>query len=204
EPMSERQLIDEITILFVAGHETTANALTFTAWLLAKHSHVQQKVLEEITRVQAECDNPIEQLAKLHYTKAVIDESMRLYPPAWITDRENLEDDTLAGFSIREDTLVGVSFYALHRHPEYWEQPNDFLPERFIGENRKKTNGVYFPFGAGPRLCIGLGFAVYEMTLAIAYLVKNYHLTTTVDKIKFNPLITLKPVGAEVRIAKRT
>lgn len=204
EPMSNKQLVDEITILFVAGHETTANALTFTGWLLAKHNDVQQKVLEEVTRVEEETDNPIEQLSKLEYTKAVIDESMRLYPPAWITDRENLEDDNFAGFSIREDTLVGVSFYALHRHPKYWDRPNDFLPERFLGENRKNTQGAYYPFGAGPRLCIGLGFAIYEMTLAIAYLVKHYHLTTTVDEIKMNPLITLKPIGAEINIAKRT
>ena len=204
EPMSNKQLVDEITILFVAGHETTANALTFTGWLLAKHNEVQQKVLEEVMRVEAETENPIEQIVKLKYTKAVIDESMRLYPPAWITDRENLEDDEFAGFSIREDTLVGVSFYALHRHPEYWERPDEFLPERFLGENRKNNPAAYYPFGAGPRLCIGLGFAIYEMTLAIAFLVKNYRLTTEVDEIRMNPLITLKPVGAEIIFKKRS
>lgn len=203
KPMSNRQLVDEITILFVAGHETTANALTFTTWLLAKHPEIQQKVLQEVRRVEAETSDPIEQIGKLEYTRAVIDESMRLYPPAWITDRENLKDDTLAGYHIREDTLIGVSFYELHRHPGYWENPNDFMPERFLGENKKKTAGFYYPFGAGPRLCIGLGFAIYELVLAIAYLVGNYEITTRKDEIQINPLITLKPKGVEVAFSKR-
>ncbi len=203
EPMSDTQLVDEITILFVAGHETTANALTFTTWLLAKHPEIQQKVLQEILRVEEATSDPIQQIGKLEYTKAVIDEAMRLYPPAWITDRENLKDDTLAGYHIREDTLIGVSFYELHRHPGYWENPNDFIPERFLGENKKKTAGHYYPFGAGPRLCIGLGFAIYEMVLAIAYLVGNYAITTTTDEIQLNPLITLKPKGVKVVFSKR-
>ncbi|MEM7185413.1 MAG: cytochrome P450 [Bacteroidota bacterium] len=203
EPMTNKQLIDEISILFVAGHETTANALAFTSWLLARHPDVQRKVWSEVEAVTSQTSQPIEQLAQLQYTKAVIDEAMRLYPPAWITDRENLEDDGLAGFSIRTDTLVGVSFYALHRHPDYWERPDDFWPERFLPENRKDTAGVYFPFGAGPRLCIGLGFAIYEMTLAIAYLVKHYELTTTVEQVGMNPMITLKPVNARAKLVKR-
>ncbi len=203
EPMSIRQLIDEISILFVAGHETTANALTFTTFLLAKHPEIQQKVFEEVNRVSAETNDPIEQIAKLEYTKAVIDESMRLYPPAWITDRENLEDDTIKGFHIRKNTLVGVSFYELHRHPDYWKNPEVFNPERFVGENKKKKAGVYYPFGAGPRMCIGLGFAVYEMVLAISYLVKKYSLSTSQTDVKINPLITLKPVGVEVVFSER-
>jgi len=203
EPMSVKQLIDEITILFVAGHETTANALSFTSFLLAKHPEIQQRVFDEVKQVQSETSNPIEQIQKLTFTRAVIDESMRLYPPAWITDRENLEDDTINGYHVRKDTLVGVSFYELHRNPAYWDQPDIFIPERFLGEAKKKTAGVYYPFGAGPRMCIGLGFAVFEMVLAIAHLVDNYQLATTRDSVKLNPLITLKPIGAEIRLTKR-
>jgi len=203
EPMSTDQLIDEITILFVAGHETTANALSFTSWLLAKHPEIQDKVFHEVQTVTSETPNATEQLTKLTYTKAVIDESMRLYPPAWITDRENLEDDMIGKFSIREDTLVGVSFYELHRHPDYWELPDQFIPERFLGEAKKKTAGIYYPFGAGPRLCIGLGFAIYEMQLAMAYLVKNYVISTTQDSMNVNPLITLKPEGVKVAFKRR-
>ncbi len=203
EPMSIKQLIDEITILFVAGHETTANALSFTSWLLAKYPEVQQKVYEEAIRVSQNTSNPIEQIQQMEYTKAVIDESMRLYPPAWITDRENLEDDTLTGYHIRKDTLVGISFYELHRHPDYWENPELFNPERFIGANKKKSAGVYYPFGAGPRLCIGLGFAIYEMVLAVSHLVKNYSLTTQKEDIKLNPLITLKPIDTYLTFKSR-
>ncbi len=203
EAMSTKQLIDEITILFVAGHETTANALTFTTFLLAKHPNVCDKILEEIVQVESETVIVSEQLSKLQYTRACIDESMRLYPPAWITDRENLEDDTIGDFHLRKNTLIGVSFYELHRNPAYWERPNEFDPERFLGENKKKTAGVYYPFGAGPRMCIGLGFAIYEMVLAISYIVKNYKLSTSQDIIELNPLITLKPIGVEVKFEER-
>ena len=203
EPMTDKQLIDEITILFVAGHETTASALTFTTWLLAKHPENQHKVLQEVLEVEAQTQDPIQQIGLLTYTKAVIDESMRLYPPAWITDRENLEDDTVAGFHIRKDTLIGVSFYELHRHPDYWERPNEFDPERFLGEEKKKAAGIYYPFGAGPRLCIGLGFAIYEMVLAAAFTVKNYELSSQQTEMKLNPMITLKPVDVKVNFTKR-
>jgi cytochrome P450 len=203
EPMSTQQLIDEITILFVAGHETTANALTFTSFLLATHPEVQERVNKEIYAVEAHTGDPLEIISKLEYTRAVIDESMRLYPPAWITDRENLEDDSIGDFHIRKDTLIGVSFYELHRNPLYWDQPEKFDPERFLGENKKKTAGIYYPFGAGPRMCIGMGFAMYEMVLAISYLVKNYSLSTTQTDVRLNPLITLKPLGVKVRFAER-
>ena len=93
--------------------------------------------------------------------------------------------------------------YELHRNPAYWEQPDAFIPERFLGEVKKETAGVYYPFGAGPRMCIGLGFAVFEMVLAVAHLVGHYKLTTTRDSVSLNPLITLKPVGAEVTLTKR-
>jgi len=203
EPMSRKQLIDEISILFVAGHETTANALTFTAYLLAKHPDIQQKVYDEVTKVDSRADNLVEKLRLLEYTKAVIEESMRLYPPAWITDRENLEDDSIKDYYIRKNTLVGVSFYELHRNPAYWDEPDAFRPERFLKENRKDTSGVYFPFGAGPRMCIGMGFAMYEMMLAIAYLVKHYRIRTDKDDIGMNPLITLKPVDVYISVERR-
>jgi cytochrome P450 len=203
EPMSTKQLIDEITILFVAGHETTANALTFTTWLMARNPEVQQKVLEEVKRVKAHSTNPIEQIPQLVYTRAVIDESMRLFPPAWITDRENLEDDTLGTYHIRKDTLVGISFYELHRHPDYWEQPNEFIPARFLGEAKKKTAGIYYPFGAGPRMCIGLGFAVFEMVLSVAHLVSSFSFSSEMEEMQMTPLITLKPMDVFVKFAPR-
>lgn len=203
EPMSRAQLIDEIKILFIAGHETTANALTFILKLLALNPEAQQKIVDEIKAVSLQTNEVVTQLQLLSYTNAVINEAMRLYPPAWITDRENVEDDTLLQYAIRKGTLIGVSFYELHRNPNYWENPNDFIPERFLGEQRKQSMNYFYPFGAGPRMCIGMGFAQYEMALALAYLIPKYHLTTDNDAFAFNPLVTLKPVNINVSFIPR-
>lgn len=203
EGMSIEQLIDEIKILFIAGHETTANALTFTLYLLGNHLDVQQKILDEILKVESESDNIVEQLQKMTYVNAVLNESMRLYPPAWITDRQNVEDDTLGEFNIKKDTLIGVSFYELHRNPKYWENPDLFNPDRFLGEQKKFSMQYFYPFGAGPRMCIGAGFAIYEMCLAVSHIVKKYKIVSVGDTVNFNPLITLKPVGIEVVFSER-
>ena len=203
EGMSVKQLIDEIKILFIAGHETTANALTFTLYLLAGNPDVQQKIFDEITEIESQTNDIVEQLQKMAYTNAVLNESMRLYPPAWITDRENVEDDNLAGYQIKKGTLIGVSFYELHRNPKYWADPEKFIPERFLGDQKKQSMQYFYPFGAGPRMCIGAGFAIYEMCLAISHIVKNYSIKSVNNEIQFNPLITLKPVGVEVLFSKR-
>ena len=203
EGMSTQQLIDEIKILFIAGHETTANAMTFTMHLLGNHPEIQQNILDELIEIESQTNDIIEQLQKMTYTNAVINESMRLYPPAWITDRENIEDDTLLGYHIKEKTLIGVSFYELHRNPKYWDNPSAFNPERFLGEQKKESYKYFYPFGAGPRMCIGLGFAMYEMSLTLSYVVKKYNITAHSKEIEVNPLITLKPVGAKVTFSKR-
>ncbi|WP_289664916.1 cytochrome P450 [Flavobacterium panacagri] len=203
ESMSVEQLIDEIKVLFIAGHETTANALTFTLHLLGKNPEIQQKIFDEITEIESKTDNVIEQLQKMIYTNAVLNESMRLYPPAWITDRQNLEDDSLVQFKIKKNTLIGVSFYELHRNPKYWENPDEFIPERFLGDQKKESMQYFYPFGAGPRMCIGTGFAIYEMCLTISQIVKKYVIKSNNDVVQFNPLITLKPVNVEVSFFKR-
>lgn len=203
EGMSIEQLIDEIKILFIAGHETTANALTFTLQLLGSHLDVQQKVFEEILKVESESEDVVEQLQKMTYINAVLNESMRLYPPAWITDRQNVDDDVLGKFTIKKDTLIGVSFYELHRNPKYWENPDQFDPNRFLGEQKKHSMQYFYPFGAGPRMCIGAGFAMYEMCLTIFYIIKKYKVVSVQNTVNFNPLITLKPVGVEVVFSER-
>lgn len=203
EAMSTEQLIDEIKILFIAGHETTTNALTFTLHLLGNHTEIQQKVFEELIDIQSQTDDVVEQLQKMTYTNAVINESMRLYPPAWITDRQNIEDDTILDFKIKKKTLIGISFYELHRNPKYWDNPDLFIPERFLGEQKKQAMNYFYPFGAGPRMCIGSGFAIYEMCLTLSYIVKKYKITSANKNIQFNPLVTLKPVGAKVQFSKR-
>ncbi|SHM83132.1 cytochrome P450 [Flavobacterium chilense] len=203
EGMSVKQLVDEIKVLFIAGHETTANALTFTLHLLGTHPEIQKKIYNEIVEIESQTTDIVEQLQKMTYTNAVLNESMRLYPPAWITDRQNVSDDTLAGYYIKKETLIGVSFYELHRNPKYWQNPDEFIPERFLGEQKKQSMQYFYPFGAGPRMCIGSGFAIYEMCLTIAHIVKKYTIKSSNDIVRFNPLITLKPVDVEVSFSER-
>lgn len=203
EAMAVEQLIDEIKILFIAGHETTANALTFTFYLLANHPEIQKKVLEEIVQIESGADNVVERLQKMPYINAVLNESMRLYPPAWIVDRENIADDNIGDYNFLKGTLIGISFYELHRNPKYWKNPEEFDPERFLGEQKKESMQYFYPFGAGPRMCIGVGFAIYEMCLTLSYIVKNYEIKSAGNELQLNPLITLKPVGAEVIFSKR-
>ncbi|MEP3838287.1 MAG: cytochrome P450 [Algibacter sp.] len=197
--MTNKQLIDEILILFVAGHETTANALTFTMKLLAENKDMLLKVEDEINKISHKKLSPLETLAQLNYTKCCIEESLRLFPPAWITDRVNIEDDTIAGYHIQKGTIIGVSIYELHRNKKYWDNPEAFKPERFLEDKRKDIMPYYMPFGAGPRLCIGNGFAMYEMILAVKTIVKNFDISSDNHRIKINPLITLKPVGVKLK-----
>lgn len=203
EGMSVNQLVDEIKVLFIAGHETTANALTFTLDLLGRNPEIQERIFNEITEIEAQTSDIVEQLQGMTYTNAVLNEAMRLYPPAWITDRQNVEDDIIVDYSIKKGTLIGVSFYELHRNPKYWENPEQFDPERFLGERKKQSMQYFYPFGAGPRMCIGSGFAIYEMCLTLSQIVKKYVIKSCKNSVEFNPLITLKPVGVEVLFSKR-
>ncbi len=199
--MTNEQLIDEILILFVAGHETTANALTFTLCLLANNTKPLLKAREEAIAFNEDIIT-MESFSRLPYIKNCIEESMRLYPPAWITDRVALEDDTFNDYHIKKGTLIGVSIYEIHRNKTYWDNPELFFPERFKKENKKETAAYYMPFGAGPRLCIGNNFAVFEMILTVQTLLKNFNIQTRKDTIEISPLITLKPIGVEMKFAK--
>ena len=190
--MTNKQLIDEILILFVAGHETTANALTFTLKLLAQNKEALLNVENEVNKVSSQKVSPLQEISQLNYTKCCIEESLRLYPPAWITDRVNIEDDQIEGYFLKKGTILGASIYELHRNKKYWTDPEVFNPVRFSEENRKKIMPYYMPFGAGPRLCIGNNFAMYEMILAVSAIIKKFNISTDNNTIKINPLITLK------------
>lgn len=201
--MTNEQLIDEILILFVAGHETTANALTFTLKLLAQNKDALQEVVEEVNSLVDKKLNPLEELAELNYTKCCVEESLRLYPPAWITDRVNIEDDKIEGYHFKKGTIIGASIYELHRNKKYWDNAQAFNPERFFENNRKHVMPYYMPFGAGPRMCIGNNFAMYEMILTVKAILEKFDITANNSKIKVNPLITLKPVGVKVKFTPK-
>ncbi len=130
------------------------------------------------------------------FTKNVIEESLRLYPPAYFIDRVNIEDDEFNGMKIPKNSSVLFSILEIHTNPKYWDEPLKFKPERFSDVNPNNFSGHYFPFGAGPRMCIGNNFAMYEMVLAMAEIIKTYKITEKKTPIEIKPLITLKPKNA--------
>lgn len=203
EPMSEEQLIDEILILFVAGHETTSNALTFTFQLLAQHPKWQDKIVEEISSIEKETKDTMALVTSAKVCQQVIEESMRLYPPAYFIDRVNIEEDSFNGMHFKAGSSLLFSIFEIHRHPELWEQPDAFMPERF-SEGGRKYSSQYFPFGAGPRKCIGNNFAMFEMIIAVSQLVSKYKIIPEFETIDITPLITLKPKNAYLRFEPRS
>lgn len=191
--MSREQLIDEVLILFTAGHETTANALSFTLFLLAKNEEKQEKAFLEVSKVDLNQEDVMATIMALPYIKRCVEEAMRLYPPAYIIDRMAIDDDEFEGRKIPKDMMVLLSIYELHRYADFWDAPNEYKPERFNPENKKDFSDYYFPFGAGPRMCVGNNFAIYEMVLTVAEILKKYKLQTNRKEVEINPLISLKP-----------
>jgi cytochrome P450 len=200
--MDENQLVDEILILFAAGHETTSNALTFTCELLARNPDAQIKILEEIRRIKNESTDIMHWIKNAAYTKLVIEESMRLYPPAYFIDRVNIEEENFNGMILPKGSNLLFSVYEIHRHPDFWKDPEAFIPERFLEENIKFSKN-YYPFGAGPRMCIGNNFAMYEMILAIIALIEKFEIVEKKEPIQIKPLITLKPHNAILEFRRR-
>lgn len=200
--MSEEQLIDEILIIFTAGHETTSNALTFTFQLLAKHPEWQDQIFKEWQTLGGNDTDLMTRVATSNVCQQVIEESMRLYPPAYFIDRVNIADDEFNGMHFKAGSNLLFSVYEMHRHPDLWEQPETFLPERF-DEGGRKFSSQYFPFGAGPRKCIGNNFAMFEMIIAVSELISKYKIHAEFDTIEITPLITLKPKNAFLRFEER-
>ncbi len=171
-----RQEIEDNVITFIgAGHETTARALGWTIYLLARAPHERAKVEEEAKRVTAEYENPLDWIDKMPYTRAAFDEAMRLYPPAPNISREAIEDNEWNGIKITAGTQALVMPWTLHRHREYWDNPEAFMPSRFLPENREKIDKYqYLPFGAGSRVCIGSSFAIQEAIIALGVLLSRF------------------------------
>jgi cytochrome P450 len=177
EGMSDGQLRDELITLFVAGHETTAVALTWVWHLLAAHPDAADRVRAEQAGVLGDRVPAAADLPRLAYARMVIDETMRLYPPAWITNRQALADDEICGYHIPAGAIVLISPYVLHRHPDYWDHPDAFDPERFTPERSAgRPHYAYFPFGGGPRQCIGKGLALMEAQLILAAVAQRFRL----------------------------
>lgn len=194
--MADDQLIDEILILFTAGHETTSNALTFTCELLARNPKIQEKLYTEIIDAKSKTETLMEFIKNCTFTKNVIEESLRLYPPAYFIDRVNIEEDEFDGMIFPKNSSLLFSLLEIHTNPDYWDRPKEFRPHRFAEASANQFSGQYFPFGAGPRMCIGNNFAMYEMILAIAEVIETYKISERTTPIEIKPLITLKPKNA--------
>jgi cytochrome P450 len=193
--MSDEQLRDEAMTIFLAGHETTANALSWTWYLLAQHPEAEAKLHEELDEVLAGRPPTAEDLPRLRYTEMVFAESMRLYPPAWILGRRALEDYEVGGYLIPRDSLVILSPYVMHRDPRFFPDPSRFDPERWTPEAKSaRPQFSYFPFGGGPRRCIGEGFAWMEGVLVVATLARKWRLRLAPEqRVEPQPGVTLRP-----------
>ncbi|MCF8275537.1 MAG: cytochrome P450 [Flavobacteriales bacterium] len=204
--MTDQQLLDEAIILYVAGHETSANAMAWLWYLLGTHPEIEEKVLRSVNESIGDKAPSFENLRDLGYCLQVVEETMRLYPPAWIIDREPLEDDEFEGIPIKKGKDVICFIYGVHRSERYWSNPTKFDPERFSAENKaKQIPFSYMPFGGGPRLCIGNSFALMEMQFVLAMMIKRYHFEVIKDQvIDINPMVTLRPkYGIKVIVRKR-
>ncbi len=193
EKMTKEDLMDEVLTIFIAGHETTANALAFTWYLLGAYPAEKEKLLIEISTLNAEKPS-MHQLRELKFHRMVIDESLRLYPPAWIIGRQGLKEDKLGEYTLPALCTYGIPVYVIQRSKTYWKDPDDFIPERFNEENIGSIpKFAYFPFGGGPRLCIGQMFAIYEMQIAMYVLWKHFDFSLKENfHLEIEPLITLR------------
>ena len=205
--MTDEQLKDEVLGLLAAGHETIGAALSWTWYLLAANPDVQQALYDELHGRLRGAAPTAENLDHLPLARAVFEESMRLYPPAWGVPREAIVDDQINGYAIKRKTPIVVSQYLTHRHPDFWSDPERFNPERFNSEESaaKRHRFAYYPFGGGPRLCIGHAFAMVEGPLILATLASRFRLEMVEGQtIVPDPTFTLRPRhGVNVRIYPR-
>lgn len=198
--MDDTEIRDELVTLVIAGHETVAASLTWTLRLLAEHPEVVARLHAELDEVLVDADGAPREVAwqdvgSLPVTRAVVDEGLRLYPPAWVITRRALADDVLDGVAIPAGTLVITSPWLLHRRADLWPDPLRFDVDRWLGPDAPSRREGYIPFGAGPRLCIGRDFALVESVIVLAELVRDRTVTPAAPRPGVVPSVTLRPRG---------
>ncbi len=205
EEMSEKLVRDELMTFLFAGHETTATALTFSWFLLAQHPDVERRLTEELDTVLDGRQPTFEDLPQLEYTEKVLKEAMRIYPPVPTVPREPTEATTLGGYRIPAGATVGASQWVIHRDERFWDDPQAFCPKRFDSES-DRPDFAYFPFGGGPRRCIGQQFAMVEAKLILARLAQQYTVELVSDPdVDLSVSITTRPLEPiKMRIASRS
>ncbi len=196
ERLSDLEVRDQVLIFLLAGHDTTAIALTFALHLLGRHPDVQARVHAEVDEVVGERTPGAEDVERLTYTTMVLKEAMRLYPPAWGFGRRTAAGDEIGGVTLPPGANVLVSPWVTHRHPEFWEAPERFDPDRFAPEREHdRHRHAYFPFGAGPRACIGQYFSMLEAVIALAVILRDFRLESRTETVPLAPRITLHPAA---------
>jgi cytochrome P450 len=196
--MSDKQLKDEVLTLLFAGHDTTSAALSWSWRLLAKHPKVQEALHDEASAVLAGRTPTVDDLPRLPLATAVFEETLRLYPPAPGLARQAIKPDEINGYPIPAKAIVMPSQWVTHRHPAYWDKPDEFRPERFLpGGATNRPKFAYFPFGGGPRVCIGNTFALMEGALVLAALAQRFQLSPADDReVEIDSTFVLRPKGA--------
>jgi cytochrome P450 len=173
--MSEKQLRDEVLITFFAGHETTAQLLTWAWYLFSKHPEVEERFHTELEEKLGGRSPQGDDVEELVYTRMIMDETLRLYSPVAIMARDALEDDQVGGYEVPAGCIVTISPYMTHRHPDFWERPSEFYPNHFAPDQLDtRPRYAYYPFGAGPRTCLGKHFALLEGALVLAEVGQRY------------------------------
>lgn len=200
--MTNGQLRDEVMTMFVAGHETTANAMCWLLYLVATHPEIEAKLIDEITAAGDALDRG--EVSAFPYTRRVVEESLRLYPTIWSVGRRCVKDDELGGYHIRAGTNLIVPIFHFHWGEQWWDEPRKFDPDRFLPERRPSAE-TYFPFGAGPRSCIGNQFALQELVIMTAVFLKRFRFSTVPGvEVVPDPLITLRPRdGMKLQVTER-
>ena len=195
--MDDRQVRDEVMTVLLAGHETTAATLSWTWYLLDRHPDVAERLRSEILGALGDRDPTVEDLPQLEGARRVIEEAMRLFPPAWIITRVAKEEDEIGGYRVAPGTVVTLSPYLTHHSKEVWPEPERFDPDRFTAErSAARPRFAYFPFAGGPRQCIGSEFALTETTLVVATILRRYRLElASQGEVVPQPLTTLRPRG---------
>src|SRR6185503_9220852 len=204
--MTDRQLRDEVMTMLLAGHETTSLALSWTYYLLSRHPEAERSVTDEVDRVIGDRRPEFGHVDQLSCTRRVIEESLRLYPPAWGFSRLALGDDQIGGYRVPKGSIVVVIPFVVHRRPKLWPDPERFDPDRFAPERESaRPRFAYIPFGGGPRGCIGSQFAMMEAQLIAAAIAQRYRIVLVPDqRIRPEPLITLRPApGIRAVLEKR-
>ncbi|MCF6190648.1 MAG: cytochrome P450 [Cocleimonas sp.] len=196
DTMTRKQIRNEIIVLFMAGHETTANVLAWTWYLISQSPDVEKKLHEELDQALGDRPPVMEDIANLPYTRAILDETMRLYPPVPILSRQALKEDTIRGKKVPAGSLMLIVPWLIQRHKKFWKNPDSFIPERFMPGAEKPIKFTYIPFSAGPRVCIGKNFGITESVLAVAILAQRFHLSLAPDtSVTHECRLTLRPKG---------